>query len=60
MRDKDTARAYAMANEFLKTLREYQSLLTIQQVRTIKGQALNGDIIGARKGLRKIIERAKP
>lgn len=58
--DKDMARAYAMANEFIKTMREYQPLMTAQQVRTIKGQALSGDIDGARKGLRRIIERAKP
>lgn len=40
---------------FIKHLR--QSNLTRQQFRTIKGQALSGDIVGARKGLHKLLER---
>lgn len=38
--------------KFIKHLK--QSGLTPQQFKTLKGQALNGDIIGARKGLNKI------
>ena len=28
-----------------------------QQAQTIKGQALAGDVVGAKKGLRKLVER---
>ena len=42
---------------FIKTLNEYKRRLTSQQFRTIKGQALAGDVVGARKGLNKLMER---
>lgn len=38
--------------KFIKQLK--QSNLTLQQFKTLKGQALSGDIAGAEKGLHKI------
>ncbi len=40
-------------------LKECKPNLTKQQFKTIKGQALAGDVIGANKGLHKLIERNK-
>ena len=37
-------------------LREYKGKLTRQQIRTLKGQILSGDIQGFRKGLFNIIK----
>ncbi len=47
--------AYRTAKPFLDTLRIYSRTLTRQQLRTLKGQALAGDLQGAMKGLRKLI-----
>lgn len=44
-------------NLFMKQLRKYKENLTKQQYKTLKGQAVAGDIVGANKGLRKIIQR---
>lgn len=41
------------------TLNKYKRLLTKQQYRTIKGQIIAGDILGAEKGLKKLIEKKK-
>ena len=41
--------------KFIKRLK--QSNLTPQQSKTLKGQALSGDIVGAEKGLNKIMRR---
>ncbi|MEG0721871.1 MAG: hypothetical protein RR446_09015 [Lachnospiraceae bacterium] len=43
--------------EFMKKLKANKQNLTTQQFRTIKGQALTGDIEGARKGMNKLLER---
>lgn len=43
--------------EFLEKLRECRKYLTIQQCRTLRGQALSGDVEGAMKGLIKILGR---
>ena len=40
--------------EALKTLKAYRQTLNAQQLRTLKGQILAGDITGAMKGLRKL------
>lgn len=50
--------AYAKAEPFLQRLREYyrRRNITIQQLRTLKGVALKGDIEGAEKGLRKLVK----
>ena len=49
---KPTCEDYARANMFLRQLKE--SRLTLQQKRTLRGQALNGDLNGARRGLEKL------
>ena len=43
--------------EFMKMLNSNKKNLTRQQFRTVKGQAFAGDIVGARKGLVKLLER---
>lgn len=42
--------------EFIKILKHNKDKLTLQQFRTIKGQAREGDVTGARKGLYKLLE----
>lgn len=44
-------------NVFLKHLKKQRERLTTQQYKTIRGQALAGDIDGANKGLYKLLER---
>jgi len=44
-------------SDFLKSLKANKENLSRQQFRTIKGQALAGDIEGARKGMYKLLER---
>jgi hypothetical protein len=44
-------------NLFLRKLKTAQQMLTVQQYRTLKGQALAGDVVGAERGLLKIIGR---
>lgn len=43
--------------EFLENLKSNKRNLTRQQYRTIKGQALKGNVMHARKGLQKVLER---
>lgn len=38
-------------NKFIKTLKHYRHTLPKQTIKTLKGQALSGDILGATKGL---------
>lgn len=42
---------------FMKKLKTARPQLTKQQYRTLKGQALGGDVLGAQKGLAKLQER---
>ena len=44
-------------NSFMKKLKNCGPYLTKQQYRTIKGQALSGDIDGAQKGLNSLLNR---
>ena len=44
-------------NRFMKKLKNSRPYLTKQQYRTIKGQALSGDIDGAQKGLISLLRR---
>lgn len=44
-------------NSFMKKLKNSRPYLTKQQYRTIKGQALAGDIDGAEKGLNSLLRR---
>ena len=43
-------------NYLIKSLNVHKSKLTWQQYRTLKGQAINGDIKGAAKGLKTILK----
>lgn len=43
--------------DFLNTLKTNKRALTKQQYRTIKGQALKGNVMDARKGLQKVLRR---
>lgn len=54
---KRDAMAYSNALPFFRELRNCRDILTTQQLKTLKGQALAGDVSGARKGLLKIIRR---
>ena len=53
------AMAYSAANGFIKELKLYKDMLTPQQIRTLKGQALAGNIMDARKGLKRIMEAGR-
>lgn len=44
-------------NSFMKKLKNNRLYLSKQQHRTIKGQALSGDIDGAEKGLNSLLRR---
>lgn len=47
---------------FIKELGKYRGCLPRQIIKTLKGQALSGDLVGAKKGLEKIklrIERGE-
>lgn len=50
------AMRYLKAREFLEKLRKHQNELDAQTYRTLKGQALSGDVQGAEKGLRRILK----
>ena len=54
---KPSPAAYIGAHAFLKLLRAYQSRLTAQQMRTLRGQAIAGDVDGAVKGLGRMLLR---
>lgn len=45
--------------EFFKSLDNFKKNLTSQQYKTLKGQALAGDIEGAEKGLEKLRQRTQ-
>lgn len=44
---------------FLKRLKIFKKVLTAQERKTLKGQALSGDLAGAKKGLDKILKRER-
>lgn len=48
---------YAQAAPFLARLKRYRRELDFQQWRTLRGQALSGDVEGAEKGLGVIVKR---
>ena len=43
--------------EFMKLLKRNKEKLTRQQFSTIRGQAISGDIEGAKKGLDRVLKR---
>ncbi len=57
LESRQKANAYLQAHGFLKLLKKYNSKLTRQQFKTLRGQALAGDIDGAVKGLETILYR---
>ena len=44
-------------NEYIKLLKKYRKRLTRQQLLTLRGQILNGDIDGFKKGLQKVLSK---
>ena len=50
-------RAYAAAAPFLARMKLFRRELTAQQWKTLRGQALSGDLEGAEKGLAVIVRR---
>lgn len=43
--------------KFLKELKQYRSILPKSTIKTIRGQALAGDLLGAKKGLERLKAR---
>ena len=43
--------------QFWRELKQQKNNMTKQQYRTIKGQAVSGKVLDARKGLQKVLER---
>ncbi len=44
-------------NQYLKILKKYRKRLTRQQLLTLRGQVLSGDIEGFKKGLKNILSK---
>lgn len=42
---------------FIKGLKDYRGLLPRQVIKTLRGQALAGDVKGAKKGLKKEVDK---
>ena len=55
-KQRDVVR-YVNANSFLMELKRHYKRLTNQELKTLRGQALAGDVDGAIKGLHKILDR---
>lgn len=51
------ARRYRDAQSFILILNQSRRSLTAQQYRTLKGQALSGDLEGAWRGLKKLLRK---
>lgn len=51
------AMRYLKAREFIEKLRKHQKELDAQAYRTLRGQAISGDVQGAEKGLQRILRR---
>ena len=50
-------RAYIRAGEFIRRLKKYVGIVDRQTLLTLKGQALAGDLTGAKAGLERIERR---
>lgn len=48
---------YKTIGLFIKKLGRYRNILTKQQIKTIKGQALSGDLEGAEVGLERLLAK---
>jgi hypothetical protein len=44
-------------SEFLKALKQKKNKMSVQEYRTIKGQALKGDVMAAKRGMDRVIRR---
>lgn len=44
---------------FLKRLKIFKKVLTVQERKTLQGQALSGDLEGAKKGLDKLLKEKR-
>jgi len=44
-------------DEFINKLKSYKSIITKQQFKTLRGQALKKELEAAEKGLRKLLKR---
>ena len=42
----------------LREIQKYRHLLTLQEMRTLRGQIISGDIAAAMKGLDKLLRRS--
>lgn len=51
----DPAKYQPEINCFISSLKQYR--LTKQQINTLRGQALKGDLAGAKKGLERMVTR---
>lgn len=45
--------------QFLQQLKKHQTALPLQTYRTLKGQALAGDVHGAHTGLQRILQKRR-
>ena len=45
------------ADEFISKLTNYKNVFTKQQYKTLRGQALKGELEAAEKGLKKLLKR---
>lgn len=52
--EKTTRLSFLHAEPFLRRLRAHGRELSTQQYKTLKGQALSGDLAGAEAGLKKL------
>ncbi len=43
------------AQQFIRSLKPYRGKLPVQTIRTLRGQALAGDVEGARRGLARLL-----
>lgn len=46
-------------NEFIRDLKNYRAILTRQQLQTLKGQAMSGNVESAKKGLSTLLNKNK-
>ena len=55
--NKSNPEAFIEARMFLRQVSEMRRYLTVQEMSTLRGQALSGDLEGAYKGLERLLKR---
>lgn len=55
--DENSRKRYTVAVDFLRKIRRYRKVLSSQQMSTLRGQALAGDLDGAERGLHNILAK---